>query len=146
MTNEQTNTILNDVLETLIDSTDGYEKAAEVADRPAFKQLFGRRAASRRAMAADVRNHIVELGGTPDDDGSILANMHRTFLSIRAAVQDNDNAAIEAVDNGEKHLREQFEDALENDDLSPSARALLKKYQGELRADGRLIDQLEDAA
>lgn len=146
MSNEQTISILNDVLETLVDSTDGYEKAAEVADRPTFKEFFQRRASSRRAMAADVRNHIVELGGTPDDDGSILANMHRTFLTIRAAVQDNDDAAIEAVDNGEAHLRDQFEDALDVDDLDLSARTLLKKYQGELRADGRLIDQLEDAA
>lgn len=146
MTNEKSTAILNDVLETLVDSADGYEKAAEVADRPAFKQLFERRAASRRAMVADVRNHIVELGGTPDDDGSILANMHRTFLSIRAAIQDNDEAAIEAVDNGEEYLREKFEDALENDDLDISSRTILKKYQGELRADGRLIDQLEDAA
>ena len=145
MTNEKTAKILNDVMETLIDSADGYEKAAEVAERPAFKQLFNRRAASRRAMVSDVRNEIVSLGGTPDDDGSILANMHRTFLSFRAAVQDNDEAAIEAVDNGEEHLRDKFEDALEKDDLTPSAHMLLKKYQGELRADVRLIDQLEDS-
>jgi len=146
MTNEKTVKSLNDILETLIDSTDGYEKAAEVADRDTLKDFFQSRAASRREMAADVRSEIVNLGGTPDDDGSILANVHRMFLTVSSAVQDNDEAAIKAVDTGEEHLREQFEDALANDDLNPSAMILLKKYQGELRADERLIDHLENAA
>jgi len=61
-------------------------------------------------------------------------------------VQDNDEAAIEAVDTGEEHLRKKFEKALEDDELSPSAKTLLRNYQGELRADGRLIDYLEDAS
>lgn len=146
MTNNDTTKILNNVLETLIDSTDGYEKAAEVADRNTFKNFFARRAASRRAMAASVRNEITKLGGTPDADGTILASAHRVFLDLSAAVRDNDEAAIKAVDDGEEYLRGKFDAALENDDLSAEAKILLGKFQGELKADGRLIDHLEDTA
>tara|TARA_R110001606_G_scaffold54258_4_gene133271 strand:+ start:4681 stop:5124 length:444 start_codon:yes stop_codon:yes gene_type:complete len=145
MTNKSSTNILNDILETLIDSTHGYEKAAEIADRTTFKNFFSRRAASRRAMAAAVRNEIIELGDTPETDGTILASAHRVFLGLSAALQDNDEAAIEAVDTGEEYLRMKFEKALESDELSPSAKTLLRNYQGELRADGRLIDHLEDA-
>tara|TARA_R110000824_G_scaffold25838_7_gene89586 strand:+ start:13936 stop:14379 length:444 start_codon:yes stop_codon:yes gene_type:complete len=145
MTNKSSTDILNDILETLIDSTHGYEKAAEIADRTTFKNFFSRRAASRRAMAAAVRNEIIELGDTPETDGTILASAHRVFLGLSAALQDNDEAAIEAVDTGEEYLRMKFEKALESDELSPSAKTLLRNYQGELRADGRLIDHLEDA-
>lgn len=145
MTNEKTISILGSVLETLIDSTDGYEKAAEVSDRTALIDFFNQRASSRRAMVAGVKTEIQQLGGTPDDDGTLLASAHRMFLTISAAVQDNDEAAIEAVDTGEEHLREKFDDAIQNDDLAPSSKALLAKYAGELRADGRLIDYLEDA-
>ena len=145
MTNKSSTDILNDILETLIDSTHGYEKAAEIADRTTFKNFFSRRAASRRAMSAAVRNEIIELGDTPETDGTILASAHRVFLGLSAALQDNDEAAIEAVDTGEEYLRMKFEKALESDELSPSAKTLLRNYQGELRADGRLIDHLEDA-
>lgn len=145
MTDNITTDILNDVLETLIDSTEGYEKAAEIARRPTFKNFFSRRAASRRAMAAAVRNEITKLGGTSETDGTILASAHRVFMDLSAAVQDNDEAAINAVETGEEHLRKKFERALENDELTGSAKMLLRNYQGELRADGRLIDQLEDA-
>lgn len=145
MTNNSSTETLNDVLETLIDSTHGYEKAAEIADRDVLKNFFTRRATSRRAMAAAVRNEITALGGTPDSDGTILASAHRVFMGISAAVQDNDEAAIEAVETGEEHLRNKFEKALNADDLAPSAKTLLRNYQGELRADGRLIDHLEEA-
>jgi uncharacterized protein (TIGR02284 family) len=145
MTDNKSADVLNDVLETLIDSTHGYEKAAEIAERPTYKNFFSRRAASRRAMAAAVRNEITQLGGTSDTDGTILASAHRVFMGLSAAMQDNDEAAINAVETGEEHLRKKFEDALGNDDLTGSAKTLLRNYQGELRADGRLIDHLEDA-
>ncbi|WP_339693339.1 PA2169 family four-helix-bundle protein [uncultured Parasphingorhabdus sp.] len=145
MTNNTSMDILNDILETLIDSAHGYEKAAEIADRTTFKNFFSRRAASRRAMAASVRNEITALGGTAENDGTILASAHRVFMGLSAALQDNDEAAIEAVETGEEYLRMKFEKALERDELSVSAKTLLRNYQGELRADGRLIDHLEDA-
>ncbi|WP_373491010.1 PA2169 family four-helix-bundle protein [Parasphingorhabdus sp.] len=144
MTNKASTDIMNDILESLIDSTDGYEKAAEIADRATFKNFFTRRAASRRTMAASVRDEITKLGGTPDEDGTILASAHRVFMNISSAVKDSDDAAIEAVDTGEDHLRSKFERALERDDLPASCKTMLRNYQGELRADGRLIDHLED--
>ncbi|WP_417593497.1 PA2169 family four-helix-bundle protein [Parasphingorhabdus sp.] len=145
MTNNTSTDILNDVLETLIDSAHGYEKAAEIADRTTFKNFFSRRAAARRAMASAVRNEIMQHGDTPESDGTILASAHRVFMGLSAALQDNDEAAIEAVESGEEYLRMKFERALERDELPPSAKTLLRNYQGELKADGRLIDHLEDA-
>jgi uncharacterized protein (TIGR02284 family) len=146
MTNEKSIEYLNDVLETLIDSRDGYIKAKDVADRDIFKNFFARRAAARSAMAAEIQAEIRQLGGEPEKDGTILAKAHRVFLTISAAVQDNDEAAIEAVDAGEEHLRSKIEDAIKADDLSVSSKAVLSNFLGELRADERLIDYLEEAA
>lgn len=145
MTNEKSIDILNDVLETLIDSSEGYDEAAKISDRSAIKRFFISRAGARRAMCASVRNEIANLGGTPEEDGTILANAHRVFMKLSAAVQDNDEAAVEAVDDGEEHLREKIENALKNDDLAANAKVMLRKFQAELRADERLIDHLEDA-
>ena len=143
MTNEKSVSILNDVLETLVDSRDGYEKAAEIAERDTFKQFFSRRAASRNSMVEKTQAEIRHLGGEPVDDGTILAKAHRMFLSISSAVQDNDEAAIEAVDDGEEYLRKTVNKAIENDDLAQNAKTMLRSFNGELRADGRTIDHLE---
>ncbi len=145
MTDDKSIDVLQDILETLIDSTHGYDKAAEIANRPTLQEFFSRRASSRRTMAEAVRNEIANLGGSSDNDGTILASAHRVFMGLSAALQDNDEAAIGAVDTGEEHLRNKFEKALEKNELAPSAKALLRNYQGELRADGRLIDHLEEA-
>jgi uncharacterized protein (TIGR02284 family) len=146
MTDKPAIDILNDILESLIDSRDGYEKATEITERDAFRNFFARRATARRAMASAVRDEIVKLGGTPDDDGTILASAHRAFMDLRAAVQENDEAAVKAVDTGEEYLRTKFERAVEREELSGAHKALLREYLGELRADGRLVDHLEDAA
>ena len=145
MTNAISTEILNNILETLIDSTDGYEKAAELADRETFKSFFARRAASRRTMVTAVRKEIEQLGGTPEAEGTILASAHRVFMNVSAALRDNDEAVIESVDTGEEYLRSKFSKALGCEDLTPSVKTLLRNFQGELKADGRLIDHLEDA-
>ena len=71
MPNNSSADILNDILETLIDSKNGYEKAAEIADRGNLKNFFSRRAASRSAMSDALRNEIIELGGKAESDGTI---------------------------------------------------------------------------
>lgn len=145
MTDQTSIDILNDVLEALIDSADGYRSAAEVAERELFKRFFIRRAAARMAMAASVRSEIHSLGGSAEDDGTILAKAHRVFMKLTAAVQDNDDAAIEAVDDGEGYLREKVESAVKHDALASEPKAALAKFQGELEADSRAINHLEDA-
>ena len=78
MTNDKSISILNDVLETLLDSRDGYQKAAEVADRDVFKQFFTRRAAARNSMVTKTQAEIRHLGGEPAEEGTILAKAHRS--------------------------------------------------------------------
>ncbi|MEH6714415.1 ferritin-like domain-containing protein [Parasphingorhabdus flavimaris] len=143
MTNDKSISILNDVLETLLDSRDGYQKAAEVADRDVFKQFFTRRAAARNSMVTKTQAEIRHLGGEPAEEGTILAKAHRMFLSISSALEGNDEAAVEAVEDGEEYLRNKMKDALANDELAATAKTLLSGFNGELRADGRLIDHLE---
>ena len=96
-------------------------------------------------MASAVREEISKLGGRSEKDGTLLASAHRVFMGLSAALQDNDEAAIKAVDQGEDHLLQKFESALASDELNGSAKTLLRNYQGEVRADGRLIDHLEEA-
>ena len=59
------------------------------------------------------------LGGTPDEDGTILGKTHQVFLDLKAAVTGRDDKAIiNEVERGEDYIKEKFEAAIGNTDLS----------------------------
>lgn len=144
MTDQKSVSVLEDVLRTLVDSVDGYEKAAEIAERPQLVEFFNNRAASRKSMVENVRAQIAQFGGTAEKDGSLLAQGHRLFLTIRHTLQNDDKAAIEAVDNGERFLREKVKNAVNDNHLAASSRSILREHLTVLEADARAIEHLED--
>lgn len=116
--------VLNDLIETTIDSAEGYAEAARETPSPRFSVTFHERASERRLVATRLQQKVEELGGTPEDDGSVLASAHRMFTNLRKSLHD-ETAVIDEVERGEDHIRHKFEDALEDDDVSPPTRALI---------------------
>ena len=78
-TNEDHIKLVNGLVEITIDSADGYEEAAKDAQSSRFKTLFQARAQERRGIVSDLQAEVRRLGGTPDDDGSILAIERHVF-------------------------------------------------------------------
>jgi len=66
--------VLNTLIETTLDSVDGYTEAAKDAGNPGYKMLFERRAAERRRVVNNLQGTVRSLGGEPEDDGSVLAS------------------------------------------------------------------------
>src|SRR5687768_10541790 len=87
-------TILNSLIETTIDSIDGYRRSAEEATNERFAASFRDRAEERERVVAKLRDRVRALGGTPEEDGGLLAAMHRQFLSLRDAVTGTDDHAV----------------------------------------------------
>lgn len=114
--------VLNSLLQTTIDSVDGYEKAADVAGTGAVGSMFRQFADERREAVNLLRAQVQRLGGEPEDDGSLLAGAHRTFLELRTFVQSDRKAAILEVERGEDFLKSRYEDALDEEDLDPVVR------------------------
>lgn len=137
---------LNNVLESLTDSSDGYAKAAEVADKSRFSDFFARRAEAREKMAGTLRGEIERLGGVPEDSGTILAKAHRVFLSIASTLEESNFSALEAVKTGEIHLRRVVDEAIEHCEQQEQneIKELLKGFKGEMKADAKLIEKLEE--
>jgi len=116
--------VLNDLIETTIDSAEGYAEAARETQSPRFSVTFRERASERRLVATRLQQKVEELGGTPEDDGSVLASAHRMFTNLRKSLHD-ETAVIDEVERGEDHIKHKFEDALEDGDVSPPIRALI---------------------
>ena len=109
-------TVLETLTSTLNDSVNGYREAANHAEAPDLKQLFGEMADERSRAAADLRAEVLRLGGKPDTDGSSAGYLHQRFLDLKSAVTGRDDKAIvNEVERGEDYLKEKFETALKRD-------------------------------
>lgn len=119
--------VLNGLTATTIDSINGYEESAKAVDSGRFAELFRARADERRQIASRLRSEVGRLGGNPEDDGTVLAAAHRTFLDLKAAVTSRDDKAIiDEVERGEDHIKAKFENAFKDDKVSPETRAVIE--------------------
>jgi uncharacterized protein (TIGR02284 family) len=126
--------VLNTLIETTIDSVDGYRRSAQEATNSRFSSAFLERANEREQIVSRLRQRVRELGGNPEDDGSVLAAAHRAFLSLRDKVTGADDESIIAeVDHGESYLSGKWETALQDDRLSAETRSLVQECYGSVR-------------
>jgi len=125
---------LNSLIETTIDSIDGYRRSAQEATNSRFSAEFLERANEREQVVSKLRDRVRQLGGNPEDDGSILAAAHRAFLTLRDKVTgSDDDAVIAEVDHGESYLDSKWEAALREDDLSSETRSLVQQCYDSVR-------------
>jgi len=127
-------TVLNSLIETTIDSVDGYRRSAQEATNSRFSAEFLERANEREQVVSQLRDRVRQLGGNPEDDGSVLAAAHRAFLSLRDKITGSDDASVIAeVDHGESYLKNKWETALRDEGLSTETRTLIQSAYGSVR-------------
>jgi len=137
--------VLNDLIETTIDSADGYAEAARETPSPRFSITFRERASERRLVATRLQQKVEELGGTPEDDGSVLASAHRMFANLRRSLEDS-AAVIDEVERGEDHIRHKFEDALDDEDVTAPTHAVIADAYRSVRSGHDQMRLLRGAA
>jgi uncharacterized protein (TIGR02284 family) len=137
--------VINSLITTTIDSADGFERSAENARNTDFEQLFSTFAQERRHVVGQLQGAVRQLGGEPEDDGSLKADLHRRFEDLRASFGSDrgDKAVIEEVERGEDYLKAKYETALEDEDLSPQARQVIEQAYQSVRAGHDRASQLK---
>ncbi len=133
---------LNSLIATTLDSADGYAEAAKDSENPKFGDMFTARSSERRSVVAHLQGEVRRLGGDAEDDGTVLASMHRTFLDLKAAVTGRDDKAIvNEVERGEDHILHKFQEALKDEKLSPETRTAIQTAFASVRTGH---DQMRD--
>src|SRR3954453_17452091 len=126
---------LNTLIATTIDSINGYEDSARNIDNERFRENFRQRANERQEVVESLRAQVRRLGRNPEDDGSFMGKAHQRFEDLKAAITGRDEKAIiNEVERGEDYLKEKFETALDDDDLSGDTRALVERCYQTIRA------------
>jgi len=119
--------VLNSLIETTIDSVDGYREAARETDKTSFKSLFEARSFERQQITSDLQGAVRTLGGEPEDDGTILAKAHRAFLDVKHALLRDEQAVVNSVETGEDFIKGKFEAALEDSAVSATTREPIRR-------------------
>ncbi len=133
--------ILNGLIETTLDSADGYREAAKETDNVRYRAMFEERSVERSKVATDLQGSVRDLGGDPEDDGSILAKAHRAFLDVKHALLKDEQAVVNSVENGEDHIKAKYERALEDTDLSATTRETIRRAYDSVKSGH---DQMRD--
>ena len=133
--------VLNSLIETTLDSADGYREAAKETDNPTFRRMFEERSFERGRVTSDLQTTVRTLGGEPEDDGTVLAAAHRAFLDVKHAILRDEQAVVNSVENGEDFIKAKYEDALKDQELSPAAREAVDRAYASVRSGH---DQMRD--
>lgn len=126
---------LNTLIGTLIDSVDGYQKAAADTTNTRFAEMFNARARERQQAVTKLQAAVARLGGNPEDDGTTAGAVHRGWINLKEAVLGRDDEAIvNSVESGEDYLKGKFEAALNHKDLPAEARAAVEEAWTSVKA------------
>jgi|HigsolmetaAR204D_1030405.scaffolds.fasta_scaffold11335_2 uncharacterized protein (TIGR02284 family) len=126
--------VLNSLIETTVDSINGYRDSAEHTDDADLKAMFRTRAGEREKVASELRAKVRELGGQPEDEGTMLAKAHRAFLDLKSMIGSDRKRVIEEVERGEDHIKDKFEAAMRSTEISPDTQAVIRTCYGSVKA------------
>ncbi|MDP9412586.1 MAG: PA2169 family four-helix-bundle protein [Pseudomonadota bacterium] len=143
MNREHDISVINTLITTTIDSANGFERSAENVQGGQFEQMFREFAQERRQLVGRLQEHVRQMGGTPNDDGSLKADLHRRFEDLRSALGGGDKAIIAEVERGEDYIKNKYETALNDDRLSPECRAIIQEGYQSVRAGHDRASQLK---
>ena len=133
--------LLNDLIETSKNGEKGFQAAAEDTKNAELKALFQRRAADCGSGAAELQAVVTQLGGKPEDSGTVAGAVHRGWMNLKQAVAGRDDLAIlEECERGEDVAKKDYSDALK-ETLPENVRAVVQKqYDGVLRNHDQIRD------
>lgn len=124
---------LDDLITTTIDSIRGFENSAEDAPDGRFSAFFREMARDRKEVVAALQAQSRALGGSPTEQGSVAGALHRRWEDLRAAMGGGDKAVIQEVERGEDYLKEEYERALDDTNVSEETRAIIRRAYESVR-------------
>lgn len=146
MTNDDVITTLNGLIETCKDGQNGFKTAAEGVERSDLKSTFYEMGQERAKFAGELQNLVRELGGDPENSGSISASLHRGWINIKSAVTGQDDGAVlNEAERGEDAAKKAYKDALA-ENLPANVSTVVQRQAEAVNAAHDKVRNLRDSA
>ena len=118
MENDKVVSVLNELLTKNYDAEAGYKEVADKIEHTSLKAYFQNQAQNRYDFGHEIKVNIAKYGGEPDKGTSIAGDLHRTWISIRDAFSNGDEAIYSEAVRGEEAFSEEYGEVL-NDEVLP---------------------------
>ena len=137
---------LNTLIGTLLDSVEGYQKAATDTKNSRFAEMFNARAQERQQVIPKLQAVVARLGGNPEDESTTAGAIHRGWINLKEAVLGaDDEAIVNEVERGEDYLKGKFETVLGHADLPAEARSAVEEAWTSVKQGHDQMSQLKHA-
>lgn len=136
---------LQDLIQLNIDSRDGFQEAADDLKTKggSLASLFRDFALERAGQARELQSVVSANAEMPEKSGSVAAATHRTWMNLRTALGGGDHAVLSEAERGEDHIKEKYEEALQ--DLgSCSCTTILRRQYDAIKAAHDKVRDLRD--
>jgi uncharacterized protein (TIGR02284 family) len=142
--NEPAVKVLNSLIETTLDSANGYRDAAEATENTQYQTLFAEKASERLELSRRLQDEVRTFGGDPEEHQSTLGKLHNKFTELKGKMTgSSDKSVIDEVERGEDMIKAKFEKACQDEDLPPAAREIVNSAYSSIKADHDQISALK---
>ena len=145
---DETISVLNDLIRINNDRVEGYERAAnESKDSDVdLIAIFNEMANQSRKYTTELTENVARLGGDAAKDTTISGKIYRVFMDLKAAITGKDRESIlGSCEYGEDVAQRAYEAALESDAyMSTDIRQLITTQKSDLKTSHDLIKKYRD--
>ena len=146
MENQNTISVLNDLIDDCFDSERGFQEAADNATDTSLKNFLGEASRERGRYTLSLLREVRSLGGGYGGRGSTGAAFHRLWMNIIGTLSGSDDQKLLAeADRGEDSLLKSYEEALRKG-LPSHIESLLEAQSASIKRRHELIKNMRAAA
>src|ERR1044071_1691530 len=143
--NDNVISTLNNLIETCKDGENGFRPAADGVKNSELKTLFNTYSQQRTQFAAELQAEVRNLGGDPENTGSVAATLHRGWINIKSTVTGEDEGAvISECERGEDSAVRNYTDAL-NENLPANVQSIIQRQFTQIKEAHDRIRAMEKA-
>lgn len=132
---EQTDAVLRDLMEVLLDGEKGFSKAADELAEDGHTELARKMkkfAEQRQRLAAELQEAASDVATVSDVKGSATGGLRRAWMGLADALTGDDpHAVLAAAERGEDRAKAAYDKVL-NEDLPEDLRTIISRQASEV--------------
>jgi uncharacterized protein (TIGR02284 family) len=143
--NQETETVLLDVIKSLQDGQKGFAEIGEHLKDANLKRYFLAESLKRANFRAELENELHRAGmADVNEPGTVAGAIHRAWSDLKAKLGGGDHTLLESAEQGEDEALDAYKDALEHD-LPLPVRTLLTEQQAHVLNSHEYVRDHRDA-
>jgi uncharacterized protein (TIGR02284 family) len=129
LTNKEVEETLRDVIQSLIDGQEGFQKIGDHLKDNTLKTYFLAESLKRASFRGELENLLYKSGvHDVKESGTVSGAVRRTWGDLKAHIGGGDHTLLETAEQGEDAAKKAYKDALEKELPLPVHQLLSTQY------------------